>query len=279
MMTPDAKHFWVSVFLKPYISNLNVVSVAVTLFHSSLTMSSSPQAPLARPVLHCVLVSMLHGLFYGYNTGVIGGLSTAVVQQQFGGWQVVNGSETADGAWNCTLAHATPAQIEAGKTTVTSLEGLFTADILFGNFVGALLGPWSANRWGRKVGVAIGAVFATVCPILMALFPSYAAQVCASTRGGGDLAGGSIAAVVRRKGRTMIRTKSWSWAMYIANSALPNPRRPLTAPLRLGLSNRPARSVTAARCLLLTSTLRPRSSFARSWASRLARLARWGRST
>ena len=60
---------------------------------------------------------------------------------------------------------------------ITEYQGLFTADILLGNLVGAFLGPWVADRLGRSKAVAIGGAFATLFPILMALVPTYSAQI------------------------------------------------------------------------------------------------------
>ena len=128
---------------------------------------------LDRPVLHCVLVSALHGLMYGYNSGVIGGLQVPVVLQAFNGSFVVPGSE-AGGTWNCSVRPVSPPMKHA---TLATLEGVFTADFLAGNLLGAFTGPMVADKWGRKWGIVLGALIATVCPILMGIFPSFWLQV------------------------------------------------------------------------------------------------------
>ena len=128
---------------------------------------------IARPILHCVMVSALHGLFYGFNTGVIGGIATPIVLGIFNGSRVSPGSET-DGVWNCTQE---PVASPMSRSTLKSLEGLLTANILIGNFLGAFLGPWCAERWGRRKAITIGAAIATACPILIAAIPHYASIV------------------------------------------------------------------------------------------------------
>ena len=58
---------------------------------------------VVRPVLHCVLVSLLNGIIYGYTTGVVGGLSRPAVNKFLDVFTVNSTAAAADGSsWACT---------------------------------------------------------------------------------------------------------------------------------------------------------------------------------
>ena len=113
--------------------------------------------------LYCVLVGALGGFIFGYSTGIIGGLSTPLVCQWF-----LDPTQTLhDGDGSGKV------QCGSGDQALTSAQsfyqGLLTAEILVGAFMGAFLGPWVANRFGRRAGCLATGLIALVTSVLLAL--------------------------------------------------------------------------------------------------------------
>ncbi|CAK9037688.1 Plastidic glucose transporter 4 (AtpGlcT) [Durusdinium trenchii] len=78
---------------------------------------------------HALAVSVTCGFYFGYNTGVVSGLTQTVVD-----------------------CHFFPGK---AATTQAALSGVFTACILVGGIVGAVAGVSVADRFGRRRGLAV----------------------------------------------------------------------------------------------------------------------------
>jgi MFS family permease len=141
-----------------------------------------------RAVLHCVVTSLLTGLIYGYTTGIVGGLSTPCVNKFFG---VYTAHVHGDGTWECVANNFTESteSSRGGLYTSTrpteallaSWRGLFSADILLGNLVGAYLGPACSKWYGRRRAMLVNAAIGTAASVGMAFAISLAGNVALRT--------------------------------------------------------------------------------------------------
>ncbi len=133
---------------------------------------------VVRPVLHCVLVSLLNGIIYGYTTGVVGGLSRPAVNKFLDVFTVNSTAAAADGSsWACTPSsgHSMSAQ------TLGTWYGVFTADILVGNLVGAYVGPWFSGRYGRRKAMLLNAVIGAGSSVGMGLVATFGVNAALRT--------------------------------------------------------------------------------------------------
>ena len=110
-------------------------------------------------VIACVMIGSLTGCLYGYQTGVVSGLT--------------------DPLTNFTVS---PYRL---NTTDPSLEqwfgSFFTTDILVGGMVGSFIGTPIADRSGRKTGIIVCALFGLVPTIVLAVIPNYYAALASRT--------------------------------------------------------------------------------------------------
>ena len=126
---------------------------------------------IERPILHCVLVSLLCGMIYGYTTGIVAGIKEPAVNQLFN----INNCSTNSGSNNWTCTATNPNSIS--KQQLGLYYGIFTADILLGNFIGAFLGPRTSQKYGRKKALLFNAILCIVTSTLMFLADGYVVQV------------------------------------------------------------------------------------------------------
>jgi len=103
----------------------------------------------------CGLVAVFGGYLYGYNTGIIGGLSKPLIYTTF-----------------------FPSRPSSDQST---LQGVLTAEILLGGFIGSFLGVSLANRWGRKMALLVMGVIGLISAIVMSVSQSFALLVIART--------------------------------------------------------------------------------------------------
>mmetsp|Transcript_10302 Transcript_10302/g.20238 ORF Transcript_10302/g.20238 Transcript_10302/m.20238 type:complete len:495 (+) Transcript_10302:651-2135(+) len=92
----------------------------------------------AGKTLQVVICSIAGGFYFGYNSGVVSGLTSTIVQ--------------------CHFFPTDPVSVE--ETTMQSTyRGLFTACILVGGILGAILGVPFADMFGRRLGyIACGVI-------------------------------------------------------------------------------------------------------------------------
>ncbi|GBG32389.1 Facilitated glucose transporter-like [Hondaea fermentalgiana] len=89
-------------------------------------------------VLHVVVSSLAGGFYFGYNSGVVSGLTSTIVQCDFFPQDPISVDETA---------------------LQSTYRGLFTACILVGGIIGAIVGVPFADKYGRRNAyVACGVV-------------------------------------------------------------------------------------------------------------------------
>jgi MFS family permease len=132
----------------------------------------SAQEKIKRPVLHCVVMSLLSGMIYGYTTGIVAGIKEPAVNDML---NVYATSEVNDenNNWNCTSTNTD----NLSESQLGLYYGIFTADILLGNLVGAYLGPWTSQRYGRRKAVLVNAILCIVTSLLMYWVDDYSVQV------------------------------------------------------------------------------------------------------
>jgi len=80
-------------------------------------------------VIPCILISLFGGCIYGYNTAIIAGLSTPLIDHQF-------------------FSDRSP-------SSRASFNGLLTASILIGGLIGTALSVPLSNRVGRKISFIV----------------------------------------------------------------------------------------------------------------------------
>jgi sugar porter (SP) family MFS transporter len=137
-------------------------------------MYSSQEKPaeIARPVLHCVLMSLLSGMVYGYTTGIVAGIHEPAVNHMFDIFSVTPDMNNANN-WTCTSTN--PNKLSPKQLSV--FYGIFTADILLGNLIGAYLGPWTAEKFGARRATLFNGVCCIVSSVRMYLIPTFGLQV------------------------------------------------------------------------------------------------------
>ena len=116
--------------------------------------------------VYCALVGALGGTIFGYSTGIIGGLSTPLTCQFF----LAPGQSTDDNNPDVCGSSSHVGKLNGSQSFY---QGLLTAQILLGAFAGAFLGPWVANRFGRRMGCLITGLVTIVTSIALALVNSY----------------------------------------------------------------------------------------------------------
>ena len=116
--------------------------------------------------LYCVLVGALGGTIFGYSTGIIGGVSTPLICQWY---PAPNQLQTVDGV-TTNLCGTTNYELNSSQSFY---QGLLTACILIGAFMGAFIGPWVANTWGRRMGCLVAGAVAVVTSLGLGLVGSF----------------------------------------------------------------------------------------------------------
>lgn len=128
---------------------------------------------IKNPVLHCFITSLLNGCIYGYATAIIGGISTACVNHFFRVYDVVETS-SGDTPWECVRNNFTnPADVPS-ESALASWRGLFSADILLGNLIGAYLGPAFSKKYGRRKAMLLTSVIGCLASVGMAFANEFA---------------------------------------------------------------------------------------------------------
>jgi len=102
-----------------------------------------------------MIVSILGGFVYGYNTGIIGGLSEPMVKRQF--------------------------FPDLAENSQSLLTGLLTSCILVGAFAGSFLGVPFANKYGRRTALGVTGALGVVSGCLLGVFPNYAVIIVVRT--------------------------------------------------------------------------------------------------
>ena len=119
---------------------------------------------ISNAVLHCVVTSLLTGLIYGYTTAIVGGISTPCVNKFFDVYKAVSHE---GGYWHCHANNFTDSP-RPTESLLASWRGLFSADILLGNLIGAYLGPACSKRYGRRRAMIFNSVLGTLSSVGMA---------------------------------------------------------------------------------------------------------------
>lgn len=131
-------------------------------------------ANIANPLTHCVLTSLLSGMIYGYTTGIIAGIKTPAVNHLLNIYSVTNFT-SGDGSNNWTCVHTNPHGYS--DTQLSSYYGIFTADILIGNLIGAYLGPWNSEKYGRRKAQIVNGMLVIISSSLMYFTEDFLLQV------------------------------------------------------------------------------------------------------
>ena len=124
-------------------------------------------------VIHCMIISIFSGFIYGYNTGIVAGISKPATLGFFNSTFLDKETERCVQMENKPGAMST----SASPSSMAALEGLFVSDILVGMLAGAYLGPWIAKGQGRRIAMICVSLVATICPILMAIVDNFVLQV------------------------------------------------------------------------------------------------------
>lgn len=124
-------------------------------------------------VAHCIIISIFSGFIYGYNTGIVAGISKPAIMGFFNATFLDEDGET------CVKIkdHPGVVAVTTASSDMAAFEGLFVSDILLGMLAGAYLGPVIAKTKGRRVGMMCISLVCTVCPLLMAVFNNFILQV------------------------------------------------------------------------------------------------------
>ena len=132
-------------------------------------------------VVHGVVLALLSGFMYGYNTGIISGIDEPAVNGFFNA-TFARGGDGPDHA-QCIKEpdHPSLESVDADAATMATWKGLFVSNILVGMTAGAIVGPMLANRIGRRKGLIVVSLNATVCPILLGWLLNFWAQVLVRT--------------------------------------------------------------------------------------------------
>jgi MFS family permease len=113
-------------------------------------------------------------MIYGYTTGIIGGIKTPAVNHLFNIYTVAN--YTGEGSRNnWTCIHTNPHGYTDGQ--VSLYYGIFTADILIGNLIGAYLGPLTSEKYGRRTAQIVNGMLVIVSSTLMYFTNDFLLQV------------------------------------------------------------------------------------------------------
>ena len=120
-----------------------------------------------------MIISIFSGFIYGYNTGIVAGISKPATLGFFNSTFLDKETESCVQIENKPGAMST----SASPSSMAALEGLFVSDILVGMLAGAYLGPWIAKGQGRRIAMICVSLVATICPILMAIVDNFVLQV------------------------------------------------------------------------------------------------------
>ncbi|KAK8791796.1 hypothetical protein WA158_005173 [Blastocystis sp. Blastoise] len=103
---------------------------------------------MKKETLYATLVNIFGGCIYGFNTGIVAGLTSPLVQY--------------------TIPHE-----EWSQTTTDVYIGLFNAIILIFATFGSPLSVWIANKKGIKMSLIITALIGIICPLLLIVYLNY----------------------------------------------------------------------------------------------------------
>jgi SP family arabinose:H+ symporter-like MFS transporter len=117
-------------------------------------------------------MSLLTGMVYGYTTGIVAGIKEPAVNFMFNTQTIVAVDEHYQNNWTC---NATSVTIDA--SAMSAYYGLFTADILLGNLIGAYLGPWTSEKYGRRKATILNGSICIVSSLLMFIMNDFSIQV------------------------------------------------------------------------------------------------------
>lgn len=103
----------------------------------------------------CILVGISGGCVYGYSFGIIGGLNDHLIKYHF--------------------------FPNASKSDQSFYNGILTAEILVGGFIGSFLGVNIANRIGRRWTIMLTGIITVITSVLLAVFDNYVAFIVIRT--------------------------------------------------------------------------------------------------
>jgi len=118
--------------------------------------------------VYCILVGALGGTIFGYSTGIIGGVSTPLICQWYATPEQLQKNTDGSTTNLCGTSDA-----YALTSSQSFYQGLLTACILIGAFLGAFIGPWVANTWGRRMGCLVAGLVAVVTSVGLGLVGSF----------------------------------------------------------------------------------------------------------
>ena len=110
-----------------------------------------------RRVVACLFVGILTGCLYGYQTGIVSGLSGPLM--------------------NATVS---PYNLTAAQSQ-SIFTSLFTTEILVGGMIGSFIGTPISDRCGRRPAIIICALFGLVPSITLSLFANYWSAIASRT--------------------------------------------------------------------------------------------------
>ena len=119
--------------------------------------------------VYCIFVGALGGSIFGYSTGIIGGISTPLICQ----WYATPDQTPTVNGVTTNLCGTADTGTYALTPSQSFYQGLLTACILLGAFVGAFVGPWVANTWGRRMGCLVCGLVAVVTSVGLGIVNSY----------------------------------------------------------------------------------------------------------
>ncbi|KAK8790896.1 hypothetical protein WA158_005527 [Blastocystis sp. Blastoise] len=101
-----------------------------------------------KEVVYATLVNIFGGCIYGFNTGIVSGLTYPLLK--------------------CTLAHD-----EWSAETLSFYQGLFNALLLVFAIPSSPISVWIAKKWGLKWSLIVTGIIALICPLAMIAYSNY----------------------------------------------------------------------------------------------------------
>jgi sugar porter (SP) family MFS transporter len=145
-----------------------------------------------KELVHVVVLALMSGFLYGYNTGIIAGIDVAAVNGYYNATFEYTDKDSSP-VCKKNPGAANLQSVDATAHELSGYEGLFVSNILVGMTVGALIGPFLADKYGRRMALIATCANASVCAILLGVIPSFWGQVVTRTVLG--ISVGSIACV------------------------------------------------------------------------------------
>ena len=145
-------------FLVPETKSVNVEAVKAADEEKHLEQGDelTVEQSVKSRVVACCFVGILSGALYGYQTCVVSGLTKPLL--------------------NVTVS---PYDLTFENGTIYT--PIFTTDILVGGMIGSFSGTPIADRWGRRVGIIVCALFGLIPSITLSTIMNYWAAVASRT--------------------------------------------------------------------------------------------------